>query len=183
MRFSRHPRISTSATALTFFASSITERPAQQTTKTYSGTLYFNVDYDAVLSLPFFQASTIGKDFALDMDYSFVYKANQRELRNEKNLGQKPKAIDGVLRRRHFRRFGFGLVDYLRSFTASKTDDSGAYPGTVGLRSYFQKGTGTRPIRMSSPARLTFITSPVFRTWVFSLLNLFLFGLRSRSSE
>jgi hypothetical protein len=65
-----------SGSPLTFFSSSITERPAQQTTKTI--TLYFNVDYDAVLSLPFFQASTIGKDFVLDMDYSFVYKADQR---------------------------------------------------------------------------------------------------------
>jgi hypothetical protein len=66
----------TSATALSFFASSISERPAAEAT--YSGIVYFNIDYDAVLSLPFFQVDMIGKDYALDMDYSFVYKASQR---------------------------------------------------------------------------------------------------------
>jgi hypothetical protein len=65
-----------SATTLSFFASSITERPATETT--YKGTVYFNIDYDAALSLPFFQSDTIGKDYALDMDYSFVYQASQR---------------------------------------------------------------------------------------------------------
>jgi hypothetical protein len=67
---------SDTVSALSFFASSITERPSAEAT--YSATLYFNIDYDAVLSAPFFQADTIGKDYALDMDYSFVYKASQR---------------------------------------------------------------------------------------------------------
>jgi hypothetical protein len=65
-----------SSNTLSFFSSSITERPAAEAT--LSVTLYFGIDYDATLSSPFFQADTIGKDYALDMDYSFVYKASQR---------------------------------------------------------------------------------------------------------
>jgi len=65
-----------SSNTLTFFSTSLTERPLGE--GALNVTAYFNIDFDAALTAPFFTGERLGKDFILDMDYSLSWNAVER---------------------------------------------------------------------------------------------------------